>query len=948
VFTVLTPLVLALLAAPAALLAGTLKPAYALPSGAAFAALAALTTLWGWSAGGGTVYVAWVPSWDLRFAVALDGLAALYALLATGIGFAVLVYSWRYLPLHLEHERRMHSDAVRFYFFMLLFMGAMVGLAMAQDLILVFLFWDLTAISSYYLIGYDAHKEESRASALMALLVTGVSAVLLLIGALFLYAAHGTFSVPELAELAEPGPLLTGSGLLIAIAGLAKSAQVPLHFWLPRAMAAPTPVSAYLHSAAMVAAGVLLIGRVYPLLQKSEVLLDALVVFGSLSMAVGGLLALTREVLKQLLAYSTIAQYGFVVTFYGLGGEYGAGGAAYYVIAHAIAKSALFLTAGAVTEATGEERLAKLGGLSRSMPLLAVSSGLAAATLTSLPLTVGFFADEFFFAAALERGPFFAGLTVVAAATTLAYTWRFWGGIFLGEPRAGFAEARRVPALLVAPVAALGAIGLLGGFFTGPFEKLAEAAGEVSLGAPTPLDASYHLEILPEYAMALAAYALGTAIIVSRPVWARAALGFSRLGKLAGPERIYGLTVHGLNLLSDTVHRLEIRNLRGRVASVLVPTAVLVGVALLATPGVAAYRVGPFRVEDAPLMLAMLAVAVASVTTTFVRRHVTLALVLSSAGFVLAVVYAFYAAPNVVLVAVLIETMLTLLLVATLRLIPYEVLHRQAVLPPVRLARKVFVTAVAGAFAFVVAWGALSQPPAGQTVAAEHVRLAPQAHAQNVVTAILADFRGLDTLGEITVVALVLLGVATLLGEVAMPGMPVAGGGPAVGAGAAQPAARVVTRTIARLLYLPTLLVAAAILVKGFVETGDGFSAGVVAALGVLLRYLAFGHEEAKRLTIVRYATAVAFAGLVVALSVGAAPLFFGEAVLTHRPPSGTEPVHVGTLELMTAVLFDFGVFLLVFGFAVGVVSFFARAGEGAGERGYAGPKGAPEGGEGR
>ena len=921
-----------------------MKPAHAPRVGMVFAALAALATLWGWGAGGGTVDVAWVTSWNLRFTVALDGLAVLYALLATAIGFAVLVYSWRYLPLHLEHEGRPTSDGTAFYFFLLLFMGSMVGLAMAQNLILVFLFWDLTAIASYYLIGFDRHKEESRASALMALLVTGITAVLLLIGALFLYASHGTLSVPDLAELVEPGPLLTGCGALIAAAGLAKSAQVPFHFWLPRAMAAPTPVSAYLHSAAMVAAGVLLIGRVYPLLQRSEVLLDALLVVGMASMVVGGILALTRDVLKQLLAYSTIAQYGFVVTMYGLGGSSGAGGATFYVIAHALAKSALFLTAGAVTEATGEDRLSKLGGLRRPMPLLAVASGLAAATLTSLPLTAGFFADEFFFAAALERGPLFAIPAVVFAATTLAYTWRFWSGIFLGEVHAGSA-LHRVPRLLVVPVVALGAIGLVGGFFTHPFERLAEAAGEASFGAPTPLDASYHLEILPEYVMALAAYALGAVVIVSRPVWAQAALGFSRLGKLAGPERLYGVTVQGLNRLSDYVHRAEIRQPRGRVASVLVPTAVLVGAAVLARPGAGAYRVGEFRAEEAPLMLAMLAVGVASLTTTLVRRHVTLALVLSSAGFVLAVVYALYAAPNVVLVAVLVETMLTVLLVATLQLVPYEVLHRQAELPTVRLARKVFVTVVAGAFAFVVAWGALSQAPAGRTVAEDHVRLSTEAHASNVVTAILADFRALDTLGEITVIALVLLGVATLLGE-ARHGVPPAGGGPAGGAGASQPAARVVTRAVARLLYLPTLLVAAAILVKGFAETGDGFSAGVVAALGVLLRYLAFGHEEAKRLLPVRYATALAFAGLLVGLSVAAAPLLFREAVLTHRPPPGTEPVHLGTLEVMTAVLFDSGVFLLVFGFVVGVVSFFARTSEAAGEKQYAGPAGASQGGE--
>src|SRR5918994_4616538 len=343
---VLLPFALAILAAPAAAVAGVWRPTFAAPVGVAFAALAAVSVLWGWSAGGGDVDLAWAPTWDLRFALSLDGLAALYGLLATGIGLLVLIYSWRYISLHLEHEGRSQAEAVRFYFFILLFMGSMVGLAMAQDMILIFVFWDLTAIASYFLIGYDRHNADSRSSALMALLVTGVTAVLLLIGALALYAEGGTFSVPELARAARPGPLTSVAGVLIAVAGLAKSAQVPLHFWLPRAMAAPTPVSAYLHSAAMVAAGVLLIGRVYPLLEKSQLLLDVLLVVGLVSIAIGGILALTQDVLKQLLAYSTISQYGYVVFMYGLGGEYVAAGAAFYVIAHALAKCALFLTAG--------------------------------------------------------------------------------------------------------------------------------------------------------------------------------------------------------------------------------------------------------------------------------------------------------------------------------------------------------------------------------------------------------------------------------------------------------------------------------------------------------------------------------------------------------------------------------------------------------------------------
>ena len=756
----LLPLTLALLAAPAAALAGAQRPSWAARVGTAFAALAFGATLWGWLSGGGAVDLAWAPSWDLRLHLELDGLAALYALLATGVGLAVLVYSSRYLPLHLEHQGRPASDGTVFYFFILLFMGSMVGLAMAQDLILVFVFWDLTAIASYYLIGFDSHDPDSRASALMALLVTGVTAVLLLIGAVMLYAAHGTFSVPQLAERVEPGPLLTVSGLLIAVAGLAKSAQVPFHFWLPRAMAAPTPVSAYLHSAAMVAAGVLLIGRVYPLLQKSDFLLDTLLVVGLLSMAVGGVLALTRDVLKQLLAYSTISQYGYVVFMYGLGGEYGAVGASFYVLAHALCKSALFLTAGTVTEATGEDRLSGVGGLYRSMPLLAAVSGVAAAGLAALPLTVGFFKDELFFAAALERGPVFAALAVLGAALTFAYAWRFWGGIFAGDPGS---EAKRTSGFLVWPVVVLGGLAVFGGVFVGPYLGLALAAGSDSLGASASVEAAYHLDARPENLMALGTYALGGLIVVSRPIWTGAALALSRLGERVGPERLYDLTLRGLNALSDVVHRAEARDLRSRVAAILLPGGILVGAGVLVTPTGGTYRVGEIRAQDLPLLLALLPVAVAALTTTVTKRHVTLALVLSSAGFVLALVYAFFGAPDVALVAVLVETVLTLLFLGTLRLVPHEVLHRQAGLPTEKRLRKVFFAAVAGASTFAVVWGTLSRPAAESSVAEEHLRLTPDAHAKDTVTAILADFRGLDTLGEISVVALVLLAVVTLL-----------------------------------------------------------------------------------------------------------------------------------------------------------------------------------------
>ncbi len=368
-------------------------------SGAAAVAVAAVAfaaIVVGWSAGGGGFDVSWAPSWDLRLAFELDGLAALYGLLAAGIGVLVFLYATAYVPRHLAHQQRSRREEARLHGAMVLFLVSMLGLVTAQDLIVLFVFWDLTAVASWLLIGYDRQNRDARLSALMALLVTAVSAVLMLVGILMLRAEYGTVQLPELFALAQESRTVTVAVALIAIAALAKSAQVPFHFWLPRAMAAPTPVSAYLHSAAMVAAGVFLLSRIHPLLALDARLLDGLIVIGLTSMAVGGLLALGARGFKRILAYSTISQYGYVVTMLGIGGSAGAAGACFYVLAHAMAKSALFMTAGTVTEATGAKALGDVGGLARRMPLLAAGSGAAAAGIAALPLTIGFFKDELF------------------------------------------------------------------------------------------------------------------------------------------------------------------------------------------------------------------------------------------------------------------------------------------------------------------------------------------------------------------------------------------------------------------------------------------------------------------------------------------------------------------------------------------------------------------------
>lgn len=756
-------LLLALLGPAVVAGAATWRTRAAAPTAVAVAALGFLLALLALAARPAAIDLPWVPAWGLRAIAEFDGLAAVYSLLATGIGLLVFIYAAAYMPRHLHHEHRPPSAVTPFWIAITGFLGAMVWLACAQDLLLLFVAWDATAIASYFLIGFDRQRAEARRSALMALLVTGVTAVGFLIGAGWLLAQYGTLEIGPLAAALKPGPETTAALALIAIAALAKSAQVPFHFWLPRAMAAPTPVSSYLHSAAMVAAGVYLLARISPLLVDAPEVREALVVIGFLSMATGGILSLASDEFKRVLAYSTIAQYGYVVVMIGIGGVYGFAGSALFVIAHAIAKCGLFLTAGSVTEATGETRLSRSGGLRRRMPFLAFASGACAVALAALPLSLGFFKDEAFFAAAGERGGAVPILAVAGAALSFAYAARLWTGIFLGPARPP--TVKPLPPAMVWPVAVLGGISVVGGFVVGPFEALAEAAGQAAAGEPTPLSMAYHLDARPENLMALAAWALGLLVLVGvRQAPSVLPATAAVMGRF-GPDRLYGGLLRGANVLSDALHTVEVRDLRSRVATLLVPAGLLVLTTVVTTPFDNAFVVGSVSGDDVPLLLMLLVAAQAGIATAVPRDHLTVALMLSGVGYSLTVVYALVGAPDVALVAVLVETLFAVLMIGVLAALPRALLTRAArhVSDRTRKRRDIILGAASGLAAFAAAWGVLSQPAALESAADRQMDLTPAAHASDVVTAILADFRGLDTMGEISVIGIALLGLTTLL-----------------------------------------------------------------------------------------------------------------------------------------------------------------------------------------
>ncbi|MET0405937.1 MAG: proton-conducting transporter membrane subunit, partial [Cystobacter sp.] len=388
--TLVLPLLFVALGVPLVLGMGAWRPAWAGPVGVVCAAASFAAFLRARVAGFSTVSFPWIPTWNVHLSLSLDGLSFLYGLLVLGVGLLILLYACAYMPHYLEEQERPRRDEARLHAWVLVFMGAMLVLIMARDALLLVIALDVTTVASYFLIGYDTQRAESRSAALMALLVTGSTSVVLLAGVVSLGLACGTFALERLADSAPEGARLTAALVCVAVGAMGKSAQVPVHFWLPRAMAAPTPVSAYLHSAAMVAAGVFVLQRFLPVFALEPQVMHVLALVGLVSMLVGSLFSMCAWRLKRVLAYSTIAQYGYVLVMLGLGGA----GAPFYVLAHGLCKAALFLTVGAVSHATGEDSLEKLGGLWRAMPGLAVASAVASAGVAGLPRTGGLLNDE--------------------------------------------------------------------------------------------------------------------------------------------------------------------------------------------------------------------------------------------------------------------------------------------------------------------------------------------------------------------------------------------------------------------------------------------------------------------------------------------------------------------------------------------------------------------------
>jgi multicomponent Na+:H+ antiporter subunit A len=716
------------------------------------------------TANGGVRQVhSWVPGLDVQLSFVLDGLSLLFALLITGLGALIVVYAGGYLKGH-EYQGR-------FFLLILLFMGAMLGLVLADNLITLFVFWELTSIVSFLLIGFKHDGEGARASALQALLVTALGGLALLGGFLLLGIAAGSW---ELSELLAGGDAVTGHALypaillLIVLGAITKSAQVPFHFWLPNAMAAPTPVSAYLHSATMVKAGVYLLARMDPMLGGTMLWVWLLGALGAATMLTGAVLAVRQTDLKRVLAYTTVTALGTLVLLIGLSFEASIIAAVVFLVVHSLYKGALFLVAGTIDHQTGTRDVLRLGGLRRAMPITAVAAVLAGLSMAGLPPLFGFVGKELAYKAKLGLDGMWLilpALAVVANALTMVAAGLLVLRPFFGAARSyqGRSEVREAPVSLWLGPLVLGAVGLAFGFVPGLLAGgLIGPAVSAILGYPVPVDLALWYGFNTALMLSIATVLLGVAGYLT---WTRLHNRLALADRLLirWPERAYAATVAGMLAVAKAQTRwLQRDDLRFSLAVVLGTTVLLVGSTLLRAYGVGDLLSRPDAyAHEWVLATLIIAAACAAVWT---RSRLASVAALGGVGFGIALLFVLLGAPDVAMTQFLVETLLVIILLLVLQRLPRPDYAREG--RAGARATRIRNAGVAAGVGLMMAGLLLAvtripfDPRISEFFAREAV---PGGYGRNIVNVILVDFRALDTFGEIVVLAAAALGVLALV-----------------------------------------------------------------------------------------------------------------------------------------------------------------------------------------
>jgi multicomponent K+:H+ antiporter subunit A len=838
------------------------------------------------------VFWPWLPELGLNVAFRLDGLAALFALLILGIGLLVILYARYYLGPT--------DPPGRFYGLLAFFMAAMLGVALADNLILLAVFWELTSVASFLLIGFRHARADARQGARMALAVTAGGGLAMLAGFLVLGEIAGTYEISALAarhDAIVADPRYPVALVLVLAGAFTKSAQFPFHFWLPEAMAAPTPVSAYLHSATMVKAGVFLLARLYPALGGTPLFVYVVATVGLVTFVFGAYVAIFRHDLKGLLAYSTVSQLGLITFLIGIDSPMSTVAAVFHIVNHATFKASLFMAAGIIDHECGTRDMRRINGLWQRMPYTATLAIVAAAAMAGVPLLNGFLSKEMFFDEALRLrgfgllGALAPGAVLAGGAFGVAYSARFIHDVFFnGAPRNLPRTPHEPPRFMKVPVEILAAVCVAVGVAPAlTVAPLVDAAARAVLaGAPPEYSLALWHGFTPALAMSVLATAGGAGVYwalqrkynlhLHAPSGWTARLAFQRLmdGALARATRATGALENG-SLQRSLV--------------CLFAVALVLGATPLLGSGIPAGS-RPLAPLNPIAVVAAIVLAGAALGCAAFHRHRLVAVILAGVvGLVVSAAFLQFSAPDLALTQLAVEVVTTVLLLLALAALPRAGPDESA---PLRNVRDGVLAAGFGLGAGFVALAAMTRPL--ETISWYFLQQSvPLGGGANVVNVILVDFRGFDTYGEIGVLAIAALGVAALASGTREP----------------RPAAAPLLLAVAARWLLPlALLVSIFLFVRGHNAPGGGFVAGLVTAVALLVQFMA-GHGPRLRLR--RAWLGVAAAGLLVAGATGAAAWFFGAPFLTSAHGEPVLPV-IGEVPLASALAFDLGVYLAVVG----------------------------------
>jgi multicomponent Na+:H+ antiporter subunit A len=887
-----------------------------------------------------TANVEWLPELSMDITLRFDALAAIMGVLVLGIGALVLLYCADYFHHRDGHtERRLPSFAAE----LVAFCGAMFGLVVSDNMLVLYVFWELTTVLSFLLVGHYAERVTSRRAAIQALLVTTAGGLTMLVGIVVLGNIAGTYLLSEMIASPPTGLAASIGVVLVLIGAIAKSAIVPMHFWLPGAMAAPTPVSAYLHAAAMVKAGVYLVARMTPGFADIPPWRPTVVTLGVLTMLMAGWRAVREYDLKLILAFGTVSQLGLMTVMVGAGGgDLMLAGLA-MLCAHGMFKAALFMVVGIIDHATGTRDIRRLAWLGeRSRPLLIIAIG-AAASMAALPPFLGFIAKEADFETVAHSpalgatAPYVLAGIVLSAVFTTIYSLRFLWGAFgrkgLPKPSTRVAEMHRPTAGFLAAPAILAAAGLVfGAWPTRLDDVLADYADTVPGGADYDL-ALWHGLGLP-LLLSVLVLAVGAAAYFGRARLRRLRTVRAPLGNA---DLVYDAVLRGADLLSV---RLTATTQRGSIPatqSVILSILVVLPVIVLA---LGARDRPDFALWDSPLqVLVGLLILAAALGATVLRNRLAAVLLVGVTGYGCGVVFAFHGAPDLALTQFLVETLTLVIFVLVLRTLPPEA--DSANIKRYRLQRAALALAVGATVTTLAVYAMAART--GTPIA----ELLPDAayfrgHGANTVNVLLVDIRAWDTMGEIMVLLVAATGVASMVfrhrrfgtaPRVADANQPDIGrlhasanNSPAVGdvtwlrgSELRDPKHRSLVLEVATRIIFPLIMVLSAYLFfAGHNTPGGGFAGGLTAGLALVLRYLAGGRYELGE-TLPLDAGKILGTGLGLSAGTAVASLVLGAPVLSSALIEVELPV-LGTVKFVTALFFDLGVYLIVVGLVLDVL----------------------------